>query len=45
MNYQHELANNVLFLKLEGDMLGETDGMELVYRHWRNDYTIDQIQI
>ncbi|MEY3416671.1 MAG: hypothetical protein RL711_768 [Bacteroidota bacterium] len=30
MNYQHELANNVLFLKLEGDMLGETDGMELV---------------
>jgi anti-sigma B factor antagonist len=30
MNYQHELVNNVLFLKLEGDMLGETDGMELL---------------
>ena len=29
MKYQHELVNNVLFLKIEGDMLGETDGIEL----------------
>ncbi len=30
MNYQHEINNNVLFLNIEGDMLGETDGIELV---------------
>lgn len=29
MNYQHELVKNALFLKIEGDMLGETDGIEL----------------
>lgn len=29
MNYHHELVNNVFCLTIEGDILGETDGMEL----------------
>ena len=29
MNYRHELVNNILYLVIEGDILGDTDGMEL----------------
>ncbi len=30
MNYQHELKNNVLILNIDGDILGESNGAELV---------------